>query len=185
MGGRIAEELFIGQITTGASNDIEKATEIARAMVVEYGMSERLGPLSFGQNGFRGADNRMLFPGQRPEMSEQTSRVVDEEVSRIVNEARDRARAILEEKRRLLDQLSGLLMVREVLEGKELNDYVDSKISIPSVEDERERLAGERAEQERKEKEKKAEGVGATPHSAAPATEEIPPPPHLREPTQR
>jgi cell division protease FtsH len=184
LGGRGAEELAFGQVSTGAQNDLERATEIARAMVVEYGMSERLGPLSFGQNGFRGADNRMLFPGQRPEMSEQTSRVVDEEVSRIVNEARDRARGILEEKRRLLDQLSGLLMVREVLEGKELKDYVDSKISIPSVEDERARLAGERAEQERKEKEKKAEGVGATPHPALPSTEEIPPPPHLRESTR-
>ena len=184
LGGRGAEELAFGQVSTGAQNDLERATEIARAMVAEYGMSERLGPLSFGHNGFRGSDGRVLYPGQGPEMSEETARVVDQEVSRIVNEARDRARTLLEEKRRLLDQMSGLLMVREVLEGKELKDYVESKIPIPSVEEERTRLAAERAEQERKDEEKRKAAVAATPHPAAPPAEEIPPPPALREPTE-
>jgi cell division protease FtsH len=184
LGGRTAEALAFGQASTGAQNDLERATEIARAMVVEYGMSERLGPVSFGNDGFRGSDGRVLYPGQGKEMSENTAQVVDEEVSRIVNEARDRARKLLEEKRGLLDELSGLLMVREVLEGEELKDYVDGKKPIPSIEEERKRLAGERAEQERKEEEKKAAAIAATPHPAASQSDGPPAAPGALEPTE-
>ncbi|MGH2710626.1 MAG: ATP-dependent zinc metalloprotease FtsH, partial [Actinomycetota bacterium] len=183
LGGRNAEELAFDQASTGAQNDLERATDIARAMVVEYGMSARLGPISFGQDGFRGADGRVLYPGQGKEMSENTAQVVDEEVSRIVNEARDRALKLLEEKRGLLDQLSGLLMVREVLEGKELKDYVEGKIPIPSIEDERKRLAGERAEQERVDEEKKAAELAAAPPPPPPTADEAPPSP-VREPAE-
>ena len=128
LGGRTAEEIAFEQISTGAQNDLERATEIARAMVVEYGMSERLGPLSFGRDGFRGADGRMLFPGERREMSDETAKLVDEEVARIVNEAHDRARTILDERKDLLDRLARLLMEREVLEGKELRERVEGRV---------------------------------------------------------
>ncbi|MGH2675239.1 MAG: ATP-dependent zinc metalloprotease FtsH [Actinomycetota bacterium] len=188
LGGRTAEKIAFGQVSTGAQNDLERATEIARAMVVEYGMSPKLGPLSFGRDGFRGADGRVLFPGERPEMSEETARIVDQEVSRIVTEARDRAGDILDGKKELLDRLAGLLMVREVLEGKELKAFVDGEMEIPSIEEERTKVEAERADRERVEEEKReAErkeqeeerrkaAVGAVPHS----TEEIPTPPHLR-----
>ncbi|HXF37224.1 MAG TPA: hypothetical protein VNO17_08595, partial [Actinomycetota bacterium] len=134
LGGRTAEELVFGPVSTGAQNDLERATEIARAMVVEYGMSEALGPLSFGRDGFRGAEGRVLFPGERPEMSDATAELVDKEVARLLNGAQERARAILSEKRGLLDRLSRLLMAREVIEGRDLVAYVRGEAEIPEPE---------------------------------------------------
>jgi cell division protease FtsH len=185
LGGRTAEQIAFDQISTGAQNDLERATEIARAMVVEYGMSERLGPLSFGHDGFRSAEGRLLFPGERPEMSEETARVVDEEVSRLLAEARDRAREILDGKRDVLHQLARLLMVREVLEGKELTEYVEGAREIPSVEEERSKVEAERKERDRQAEEKRQaeeERRKATVGVIPPATDSTPPPPHLREP---
>jgi cell division protease FtsH len=189
LGGRMAEQLAFDQVSTGAQNDLERATEIARAMVAEYGMSPRLGPLSFGRDGFRTPEGRLLFPGERPEMSEETARIIDEEVSRIVTEARDRALDILDGKKSLLDRLAKLLMVREVLEGEELKAFVEGETEIPSLEEERSRVEAERAEQRRvederraaREEERRKAAVGAVPH----ATEDVPTPPHLREIPER
>jgi cell division protease FtsH len=135
LGGRTAEEIVFGQISTGAQDDLQRATDIARRMVVEFGMSPKLGPLSFGQNGFSSAEGRPLFPGERSEISEDTARVVDEEVSRIVNEAHDRARDVLGRNRALLDALSRVLMKREVIEGKDLLAYLEGRAAIPTEED--------------------------------------------------
>src|SRR6185369_16433839 len=92
MGGRIAEDIFIGSITTGASNDIEKATEIARAMVCEYGMSE-LGPLTFGKK------EEQIFLGreinQHRDYSEDTAIKIDDEVRRLVGQGYETAKGIL------------------------------------------------------------------------------------------
>ena len=129
LGGRTAEEIAFNQISTGAQNDLQRATEIAKAMVVEFGMSERVGPLSFGD----GSDRRMVFPGQGPEFSPDMAQIVDEEVKALVTEAHDRAREILTKDRDLLDQLAKVLMKREVLQGKELRDYVDGKVPIPDA----------------------------------------------------
>ena len=134
LGGRTAEEIVFGQVSTGAQNDLERATEIARAMVVEYGMSPKLGPLSFGHDGFRSPDGRHLFPTERPEMSEETSRLVDHEVTRIVHEAHDRAGQILQRDRPMLDSLSRVLMEREVMEGSELSAYLKGEKPIPTDE---------------------------------------------------
>jgi cell division protease FtsH len=134
LGGRTAEELVFHQISTGAQDDLQRATEIARAMVTEYGMSPKLGPLSFGRDGFRGPEGRMLFPGERPEFSEETARMVDEEVSRLVGEAHQRAQDILESQRELLNNLARLLMVQEVLEGKDLDRYVKDGEPVPDPE---------------------------------------------------
>ncbi len=180
LGGRTAEEIAFSQISTGAQNDLERATEIARAMVVEYGMSEKLGPLSFGRDGFRSPDGRALFPGERPEMSDQTAQVVDEEVSRIVGEARGRARDIIGQKKDILQKLAGLLIVREVLEGKELKDFFEGGTPIPSSDEERRRLDAERADTDRKAEEERRAAVAATPPPGEPATESLPPPPHLQ-----
>jgi cell division protease FtsH len=182
LGGRTAEELSFGQISTGAQNDLERATEIARAMVAEYGMSPKLGPLSFGRDGFRGNNGRVLFPGERPDMSEDTARMVDEEVSRIVNEAHARARDVLEDKKELLDKLAELLMIREVLEGKELKDYVDGEAEIPDAAEERARIEGEHQARLKK-AEQKAARQRAEERSGR-ATAEIPPAPHATEPTE-
>jgi len=142
LGGRTAEEVVFQEISTGAADDLQKATEIARAMVVEFGMSPALGPLSFGRDGFRSGDGRFLFPGSGPEMSDDTARVIDEEVGRLVNEAHDRAREILEKDRDLLNRLSDVLIEREVIDGKNLRDYVDGDVPIPTKDE----LAKEAAE---------------------------------------
>src|SRR6266568_2356733 len=110
LGGRSAEESMFKQVSPGAQNDLERATEIARAMVIEYGMSSKIGPLSFGSNGFRTPEGRPMFPGERPDISEDTARLVDGEVARLVNEAHDTAREILTRDRDLLHRLSKVLI---------------------------------------------------------------------------
>jgi cell division protease FtsH len=130
LGGRTAEEISFGQISTGAQNDLEKATEIARAMVVEYGMSTKLGPLSYSQNGRNNG-----FFGERPEMSDATARIVDEEVARLVNFAHERANTALQSDLDKLDRLAKLLMVQEVIEGQDLKAYVSGDKPIPDPSD--------------------------------------------------
>ncbi len=121
MGGRVAEELTQEDITTGAGNDIERATEMARRMVCEWGMSD-LGPLSFGNKDgpvFLGRDYV-----QRSDYSEDTAIRIDREVERIVRQAYETATRILTEHRDLLDRLAQELLEREVLDGKEVYELV-------------------------------------------------------------
>jgi cell division protease FtsH len=121
MGGRIAEELFIGSITTGASNDIEKATELARAMVCQYGMSE-LGPLAFGKR------EEQVFLGreiaQHRDFSEDTAIKIDLEVKRIISEQYERAKVILSENREGMENLTNALLERETLDSVQIRRIV-------------------------------------------------------------
>ena len=121
MGGRIAEETFLGSITTGASNDIERATELARAMVCEYGMSE-LGPLTFGKK------EEQIFLGreiaQHRDYSEETSIRIDSEVRKIVTEQYERARKILEDNRDTMVRLAEALLEHESLDGVQIRRVV-------------------------------------------------------------
>ena len=121
LGGRSAEELIFGEITTGAHNDIERATQIARHMVYEFGMSERVGPLSFvGADGgryLRGADP---FAGRGVPISEATAELLDAEVAALVSTAHTRARELLGTHRAGLERLAVLLRQRETLDGEEL-----------------------------------------------------------------
>ena len=121
MGGRIAEETFLGSITTGASNDIEKATELARAMVCEYGMSE-LGPLTFGKK------EEQIFLGreiaQHRDYSEETSIRIDSEVRKIVTEQYERATRIIKENRDTLVRLAEALLEHESLDGVQIRRIV-------------------------------------------------------------
>lgn len=133
MGGRTAEEICFDQISTGAQNDLQRATEIARAMVAEYGMSEKIGPLSFGGGGMRSPEGNALFPGESQQLSGATAQIVDEEVSRIVTFAHERAKKILGERRHMLDRLSELLMVAEVIEGDDLLAYFEGRSAVPSA----------------------------------------------------
>ncbi|MGQ0541110.1 MAG: ATP-dependent zinc metalloprotease FtsH [Blastocatellia bacterium] len=121
MGGRIAEEIFIGQITTGASNDIEKATELARAMVCQYGMSD-LGPLAFGKK------EEQIFLGreiaQHRDFSEDTAIKIDQEVKRIVSEQYTRATKILEENRESMERLVEALLEHESLDLSQMKRVI-------------------------------------------------------------
>ncbi len=125
MGGRAAEELFLGQRTTGAANDLKQATEIARAMVTEYGMSDRLGPLHYGgeeQEIFLGRDY-----GRTVTHSEQTAQAIDEETRRIITDADARARAILREHGPLVHKVAAALLERETLDREELTALVENR----------------------------------------------------------
>jgi cell division protease FtsH len=182
LGGRTAEEIAFKQASTGAQDDLQRATEIARAMVVEYGMSPKLGPLSFGRDGFRSPEGRFLFPGERPEMSDDTARLVDEEVARLVTEAQGRAREILKAKRSLLDSLARLLMAQEVLEGKDLDRYVKEGEPVPDAEV----IAAELrrgAEAERKANDVPTEAIPA-PHEPTISPSDQPPIPAPDQPTE-
>ena len=117
MGGRIAEEKFLGHMTTGAGNDIEKATDLARKMVCEWGMSE-LGPLTFGKvdgEVFLGRDF-----GRTQDYSQETANRIDAEVRRIVTTAYDRATKIIGEHENVMHRLARTLLEKEVLDGEEV-----------------------------------------------------------------
>ncbi len=121
MGGRIAEDTFLGSITTGASNDIERATELARAMVCEYGMSE-MGPLTFGKK------EEQIFLGreiaQHRDFSEETAIRIDEQVKKIITAQYERAKAIIEDNRDTMVRLAECLLERESLDGVEIRRIV-------------------------------------------------------------
>jgi cell division protease FtsH len=123
-GGRVAEELVFGsdKVTTGAGNDIERATALARRMVTQFGMSELIGPLAVGDK------EQEIFLGrefaQRREISERTAQMVDDEVKRLVDEAYARATTILSENRELLDRIADALLERETIDREDLDRLV-------------------------------------------------------------
>jgi cell division protease FtsH len=121
LGGRLAEDIFLGKITTGASNDIERATELARRMVCEFGMSQ-LGPLTFGKK------EEQIFLGreiaQHQDYSEDTAVKIDQEVKRIVMDQYERARQIILEHRDALDRLAQELLTRETLDAVQIRRVV-------------------------------------------------------------
>ncbi len=131
MGGRVAEEIVYGEISTGAQNDLERATQIARAMVTQFGMSEKVGPLSLGQD-----DPNAIFAG--PKISAGTAERIDEEVMRLLHEAHDQAERLLLQHRDLLDRLSALLLVTETIDGEDLEAYTGGTKPIPDAEQLRE-----------------------------------------------
>ncbi len=123
LGGRAAEEVVFGEVSTGAGNDLERASEIARRMVTEFGMSDRLGPVHLSSR--RGAlflDGRGAQPGEEPGrgFSEETARVIDAEVRRLVGEAHDRALDLLQRDRDILDELAQRLLEQEIVDREEL-----------------------------------------------------------------
>jgi cell division protease FtsH len=119
MGGRAAEELVIGHMTTGAGNDIERATDLARKMVCEWGMSEKMGPLTFGKK------VEQIFLGreiaQHKDYSEQTAVEIDAEVKHIVMDNYEKAKTLLRDNLAALNALAGALLEKEVLDGPEID----------------------------------------------------------------
>jgi cell division protease FtsH len=121
-GGRAAEEIVFGHETTGASNDIKKATDIAKRMICEYGMSERLGPVAFGRN------EEQIFLGrdfsQVKDYSEQTAQQIDDEVRRLVSEGYERAKSLLHEHTDLLHTIAERLLEKEAIDGAEIDEII-------------------------------------------------------------
>ena len=129
LGGRAAEELAFGDVSSGAANDLERASEIARGMVTQLGMSETLGPLTWGRH------QQLQYLGQSVEernYSEETSRLIDSEVRALVESGHQRAREILEGHRALLEKLAGILERQEVLAGAELSSIL-SELRVSSA----------------------------------------------------
>ena len=122
MGGRAAEELVLNRQTTGAGNDIERSTEIARKMVCEWGMSEKLGPLTFGQK------EEEIFLGREfarhRDYSEETARMIDDEVRIIVSQGYQRAREIIQANIATLHKLANTLLEKEVLDGNQIEAII-------------------------------------------------------------
>jgi cell division protease FtsH len=122
LGGRVAEEIIFGDISSGASNDLERASEIARSMITRLGMSKKLGPLTYGRHqdlqflGVQGQEERNY--------SEETARMIDEEARQIVEEQHRRATDIINEKRKVLDALAALLEEKEVISGEEVEELI-------------------------------------------------------------
>ncbi len=125
MAGRVAENLVLGKTTTGAANDFEKATEIARKMVCQWGMSD-LGPLTFGER------DDLIFLGRdlttHKNFSEKTAEMIDEEVKKIINRNYTRAKELMEKNKEKLVNLAEILLEKEVLGSEELKDIMEGKI---------------------------------------------------------
>jgi cell division protease FtsH len=123
LGGRVAEELAFDEVSTGAQNDLVKATDIARSMVKEYGMSDSLGLVAFERDHEPLYLQAAQFPSAQ-EYSEETSREIDAEIKRIVDEAHQRARKILGEKKAILNKVAQILLEKEVIAGDELKQLI-------------------------------------------------------------
>ncbi len=125
LGGRAAEEIVFGEITTGASNDLEKVTETAKQMVMRFGMSERLGPRVFGH------DRGQPFLGREfssePDYSDEIAREIDDEIRRIVESAHQTAKDLLTERRENLDTISKILLKRETIDAEQFIALLDGK----------------------------------------------------------
>jgi cell division protease FtsH len=123
LAGRTAEEIAFEEISTGAQNDLQRASDIARAMVTEFGMSDALGAINY--NGHkRTAFLEMAFPSERGPYAEETAQKIDTEVRRIMTDAHEQARRVLGSRRAVLDELSKRLLDKEVIEGDELRELI-------------------------------------------------------------
>ena len=133
LGGRAAEEIVFGDITSGAANDIERATEMARSMVCELGMSDRLGPLAWGKT------EREVFLGKdlarMRNFSEEVASEIDDEVKKIVTDCYNRAKEILRNHRKQMDRIVEILLEKETIEGDELREILQSELEDDEPED--------------------------------------------------
>jgi cell division protease FtsH len=164
MGGRAAEELTFGKITNGAASDIQSATNLARKMVCEWGMSDRLGPLQFGKK------QDLIFLGreisEQKDYSERTAEAIDEEVHNMVQGAYDRARKLLEENIDRLHALAGALLEHEILDREEINKVLRGEPLGPTPPDVPREPATEGKADARDEKKAKDSSVGPLPRPA-------------------
>ena len=132
-GGRAAEELCFDSVTTGASNDIEQATSIARAMITRYGMSE-----SFGMTAFEQVVNPYLGNDTAMNCSQETAARIDREVIALIDKAYDQAKTILKDNRSKLDEIARVLIARETITGQEFMDILNAPVALPPKQEETE-----------------------------------------------
>ncbi len=181
LGGRAAEEIKFNEVTSGASNDLQKATEIAKQMIMRYGMSDKLGPRTFGHNHAQPFLGREFT--QEPDYSDEIAEEIDNEIKRIIEEALDRARGILTEHREELETVTRILVERETLEKNEFEKLLEG---VPPEEVFREEESGGPAQdgeadaagrEARKEKGRGADGtVPGEPPLEAPSYNRLLPP---------
>jgi len=128
-GGRIAEEIFMNQMTTGASNDFQRATDLARRMVTQWGMSDSLGPMVYGE------EEGEIFLGRsvttHKNMSEASLQKVDAEIRRILDEQYARARKLIEDNRDKVEAMTAALLEWETIDADQINDIMDGKPPRP------------------------------------------------------
>jgi cell division protease FtsH len=126
LGGRSAEEIVFGEVTTGAANDLQRATDIAEQMIGTFGMSETLGPLAYDKQG----GSRFLGGGNNPRrsVSDATAQAIDKEVRSLVDNAHARALAILRHNRDLMESISQQILEKEVIEGDNLKELLASSV---------------------------------------------------------
>jgi cell division protease FtsH len=129
LGGRLAEEAVYGQLTTGAADDFKKATQLARSMVTEWGMSTTLGPLSYAEK----EESGFLGQSYHKDYSEETAKEIDDEVRRIISTQYDRAKLVIEEHRKELDAIAEALLERETLGREEIEAIMSGKDLPPSL----------------------------------------------------
>jgi len=129
MGGRVAEEICLGHITTGAGNDLQRATELARKMVCEWGMSDKMGPLTFGKR------EEQIFLGKeftrQKDYSEKIAAEIDDEVKDIVAERYNYSKKLLLDNKETLLRLANALLDRETLDASEIDDIINGKELAP------------------------------------------------------
>lgn len=122
MGGRVAEELVYGEMTNGASNDIERATDLARSMVCHWGMSEKLGPINYAKQG-----GNPIYGGEQVSFSDETSRKIDLEIQSFVQKNYEVAKKILQDNMSALHRLTDALVLWETLDAEQIRDIVAGK----------------------------------------------------------
>ena len=140
LGGRAAEEIVFGNVTTGAANDIEKATSIAKNMITRFGMSDR-----FGLAGFATVESQYLEGRTSLNCSDQTAAAIDEEVVAMLKKAYDKAKELLSENRELMDKLAGYLIEKETITGKEFMKIFRQEKGLPEPEEEHKDVTGSEA----------------------------------------
>jgi cell division protease FtsH len=130
LGGRSAEEIAVGEISTGAQNDLQRATDIARAMVTQFGMSEELGTVNY-EGSRRNAFLDIPMGPERGPYGDDTAHRIDAEVKRLIEDAHDRARQVISERRQLLELITRRLLEKEVIEGAELQELIAQAAAQP------------------------------------------------------
>ncbi|MBP1585459.1 MAG: ATP-dependent zinc metalloprotease FtsH [Lachnospiraceae bacterium] len=164
LGGRAAEEIVFGNVTTGAANDIEKATSIAKNMITRFGMSER-----FGLAGFATVESQYLEGRTSLNCSDQTAAAIDEEVVAMLKKAYDKAKELLSENRDLMDKLAGYLIEKETITGKEFMKIFRKEKGLPEPEEEQKDVTGSEAVEASAAKQKSETEDNATEDSSSEA----------------
>ncbi|MCH8949491.1 MAG: ATP-dependent zinc metalloprotease FtsH [Chloroflexi bacterium] len=149
LGGHVAEELTLGEVTTGPQSDLERVTNIARQMVTQWGMSERLGPRTFGRK------EEMVFLGreisEQRNYSEKVAEEIDEEVRRLIDKAHETAKQLLTDNRGKLDEVVEWILIKETMEGEELTKLLDAPVGeLPPPEEPKSEQPPEKDEPEEK-----------------------------------